>query len=57
MVKEDISKFHKLQNDIKEGKIPEDILLRFHVRNEKQDYEWCRISFLSILCMIRCPYM
>ncbi|MCC8025756.1 MAG: histidine kinase [Clostridium sp.] len=55
MVKEDISKFHKLQNDIKEGKIPEDILLRFHVRNEKQDYEWCRISFLSILCDDKMP--
>ena len=55
IVKEDIPRFHKLQNDIMNGESPEDILLRFYIKDDKHDYAWCNVSFLSILCDDRTP--
>ena len=45
IVKEDIPRFHKLQNDIMNGESPEDILLRFYIKDDKHDYAWCNVSF------------
>ena len=56
IVKEDIPRFHKLQNDIMNGESPEDILLRFYIKDDKHDYAWCNVSFLSILCDDRTPW-
>lgn len=48
ILKEDIPKFHKFQNDIRGGISPDDILLRFYIGDDEGEYAWCSITFLNI---------